>query len=118
LANTGIRNPRRQRLRRALATLSDGRDIALMHGHGSTSVGGSIREAGFRAVCAELNARYPLAASRLGEVTFLTEVENDLCATNMEYQVQRPWDPVCFKSGHDAGGVSIAFAMTVIAVSE
>jgi ribulose-5-phosphate 4-epimerase/fuculose-1-phosphate aldolase len=79
-------------LGRTLATLFDGSDIVLMRGHGSTVVGGSIRQAVFRAVYAELNARYQLEASRLGELTFLTEAESDVCARHVESQVQRPWD--------------------------
>ena len=63
-----------------------------MRGHGSTVVGGSIRQAVYRAVYAELNARYQIEAMRLGEVTFLTEAEGRACATNIEAQVQRPWD--------------------------
>jgi ribulose-5-phosphate 4-epimerase/fuculose-1-phosphate aldolase len=79
-------------LGRALAELFDCSDIALMRGHGSTVAGGSIRQAVYRAVYTELNARYQLEASRLGEVTFLTEAESAACARNVEAQVQRPWD--------------------------
>jgi ribulose-5-phosphate 4-epimerase/fuculose-1-phosphate aldolase len=79
-------------LGRALAALFDGHDIALMRGHGSTVVGGSIKQAVYRAVYAELNARYQLEASRLGEITFLTEAESAACVRNVEAQVQRPWD--------------------------
>jgi ribulose-5-phosphate 4-epimerase/fuculose-1-phosphate aldolase len=79
-------------LGRALAALFDGSDIVLMRGHGSTVVGSSIRRAVFRAVYAELNARYQLEASRLGEVVFLTEAECQACIRNVEGQVQRPWD--------------------------
>jgi HCOMODA/2-hydroxy-3-carboxy-muconic semialdehyde decarboxylase len=80
------------KLGRALADLFDGHDIALMRGHGSTVVGGSIRQAVYRAVYAEMNARYQLQASMLGEVTFLTAEECHACVTNVEAQVQRPWD--------------------------
>ena len=79
-------------LGRALAELFDRSDIALMRGHGSTVVGGSIRQAVYRAVYAELNARYQLEASRLGEITFLTEAESAACVRNVEAQVQRPWE--------------------------
>jgi len=65
----------------------------LMRGHGSTVVGGSIRQAVYRAVYAELNARYQLQAMQLGgEVTFLSEGESRACVQNVEGQVQRPWD--------------------------
>jgi ribulose-5-phosphate 4-epimerase/fuculose-1-phosphate aldolase len=79
-------------LGRGLAALFDGSDIVLMRGHGSTVVGPSIRQAVYRAVYAELNARYQLEASRLGEVIFLTEAEGQACVCNVEGQVQRPWD--------------------------
>jgi HCOMODA/2-hydroxy-3-carboxy-muconic semialdehyde decarboxylase len=81
-----------QALGRALAEQFDGSDIVLMRGHGSTVVGGSIRQAVYRAVYAELNARYQTEAMRLGEVTFLTEAESRACAANIEAQMQRPWD--------------------------
>jgi ribulose-5-phosphate 4-epimerase/fuculose-1-phosphate aldolase len=79
-------------LGRALAEHFDGHDIVLMRGHGSTVVGGSIKQAVYRAVYAELNARYQLQAMQLGEVTFLTEGESQACVQNVEGQVQRPWD--------------------------
>ena len=79
-------------LGRALAELFDGADIALMRGHGSTVVGNSIPQAVYRAVYAELNARYQLQASGLGEITFLTEAEGRACVDRVEGQVQRPWD--------------------------
>ena len=79
-------------LGRALAREFDGHDIVLMRGHGSTVVGGSIPQAVYRAVYAELNARYVVEASRLGEVTYLTEGESRACVSSIEAQVQRPWD--------------------------
>jgi ribulose-5-phosphate 4-epimerase/fuculose-1-phosphate aldolase len=80
-------------LGRALADHFVGHDIVLMRGHGSTVVGGSIRQAVYRAIYAELNARYQLQAMQLGgEVTFLSEGERLACVQNVEAQVQRPWD--------------------------
>ena len=79
-------------LGRALAEKFDGADIVLMRGHGSTVVAGSIPQAVYRAVYAELNARYQLQASQLGEVVFLTEAEGRACVDRVEGQVQRPWD--------------------------
>lgn len=79
-------------LGKALAAHFDGHDIVLMRGHGSTVVGGSIKQAVYRAVYAELNARYQLQAMQLGEVTFLTEGESQACVQKIEGQVQRPWD--------------------------
>jgi ribulose-5-phosphate 4-epimerase/fuculose-1-phosphate aldolase len=80
-------------LGRALADHFVGHDVVLMRGHGSTVVGGSIRQAVYRAIYAELNARYQLQAMQLGgEVTFLSEGESLACVQNIEAQVQRPWD--------------------------
>ncbi len=79
-------------LGRALAEKFDGAEIVLMRGHGSTVVGRSIPQAVCRAVYAELNARYQMQASQLGEVAFLTEAEGRACAERVEAQVQRPWD--------------------------
>lgn len=76
----------------ALADHFAGHDIVLMRGHGSTVVGGSIRQAVYRAIYAELNARYQIEAMRMGDVTYLTEAECQACVTNVEAQVQRPWD--------------------------
>ena len=79
-------------LGRALAETFDHADIALMRGHGSTVVAKSIPLAVYRAVYAELNARYQLQASSLGEITFLTAAEGRACVDGVEGQVQRPWD--------------------------
>jgi len=79
-------------LGRALAECFDGHDIVLMRGHGSTVVGNSIRQAVYRAVYAELNARYQLQAMQLGEVTYLTEGESRACVASIEAQVHRPWE--------------------------
>jgi HCOMODA/2-hydroxy-3-carboxy-muconic semialdehyde decarboxylase len=79
-------------LGQSLAKLFDGSDIVLMRGHGSTVVGYSLPQAVYRAVYAEHNARYQLAAMPLGEVTYLTEAESRACVENVEGQVKRPWD--------------------------
>lgn len=79
-------------LGRALAEKFDAAEIVLMRGHGSTVVAGSIPLAVYRAVYAEMNARYQLQASQLGEITYLTEAEGRACVERVEGQVQRPWD--------------------------
>ncbi|CAM5762990.1 3-hydroxy-2-methylpyridine-4,5-dicarboxylate 4-decarboxylase [Labrys miyagiensis] len=80
------------RLGAALAEKFDASDIVLMRGHGSTVVGGSLQQVVYRAVYAEINARYQLEASRLGEVVYLTEGESEAAVRNVEAQMQRPWD--------------------------
>lgn len=79
-------------LGQALAAKFDHSDIVLMRGHGSTVVAGSVQQAVYRAVYAELNARYQIEAMRMGEVTYLTENESLQAAKNIEAQVHRPWD--------------------------
>jgi HCOMODA/2-hydroxy-3-carboxy-muconic semialdehyde decarboxylase len=79
-------------LGRALAAKFAAADIALMRGHGSTVVARSVPLAVYRAVYAELNARYQLQASGLGEITYLTAAEGLACTNRVEGQVQRPWD--------------------------
>ena len=79
-------------LGRALAEHFRNSDIVLMRGHGSTVVGPTVKNAVYRAVYAELNARYQLQASQLGEVTYLTEDECRACVDRVEGQIQRPWD--------------------------
>lgn len=79
-------------LGRALAEKFDTSDIVLMRGHGSTVVAGFIQLAVYRAVYAELNARYQLEAGRMGEINFMTEAESRACLERVESQTQRPWD--------------------------
>ena len=79
-------------LGKSLAEKFDASDIVLMRGHGSTVVAGSVQQAVYRAVYAELNARYQIEAMRIGEVTYLTEGESIESAKNIEAQVHRPWD--------------------------
>jgi ribulose-5-phosphate 4-epimerase/fuculose-1-phosphate aldolase len=79
-------------LGRALARKFADADIVLMRGHGSTVVARSVPLAVYRAVYAELNARYQIQASGLGEITYLTAAEGRACVSRVEGQVQRPWD--------------------------
>lgn len=77
---------------RALARSFGDNAIVLMRGHGSTVVADTLEKAVYRAVYAELNARLQMAASSLGEVTFLTPAEADECMRVNEAQVARPWN--------------------------
>lgn len=83
---------RNQELGRALAAMFRSNKIVLMRGHGSTVVAETLRKAVYRAVYAELNARYQVQASRLGEITYLSPEEARACVTSIEGQIQRPWD--------------------------
>jgi len=76
----------------ALAKHFEESDIVLMRGHGSTVIGRSLRQAVYRAVYAELNARFQSMAMQLGNVTYLTQEESKACANTVEGHLARPWD--------------------------
>lgn len=84
-----IRSPE---LGRALANSLAGSNIVVMRGHGSTVTAPSLPLVVFRAVYAELNARYQSEAMRHGPITALTAEEAAACVASIEGQVHRPWD--------------------------
>ena len=88
-----------------VTTMEQGRDLAsvlrankaaLMRGHGNTVVGGSVREAVFRAVFTELAARLASQAVMLagagGKVTYLTPGEAKLAMEANVAAIGRPWE--------------------------
>jgi HCOMODA/2-hydroxy-3-carboxy-muconic semialdehyde decarboxylase len=79
-------------LGRALAERLGGGAVVLMRGHGSTAVGGSLRQAVFRAIYAEINARLQVEALHLGDVVYLTEGEGRAAAAANDGQLDRAWD--------------------------
>ena len=76
----------------ALAVTLDKAPYALMRGHGAVAVGGSLKQAVYRAIYAEVNARIQTEASRLGDITFLTEAEAANAAATNDLMVDRPWE--------------------------
>jgi len=76
----------------ALARSLGDRPAVLMRGHGVTVVGATLREAVFRAVYTEFNARIQLEALGLGPVTFLTAGEAAASAATNASQVDRAWN--------------------------
>jgi ribulose-5-phosphate 4-epimerase/fuculose-1-phosphate aldolase len=84
-----IRSPE---LGRALAEHLDEAKVALMRGHGFTTVGGSIQEAVFNAVYTQFNARVLLDALRLGTPHYLSAAEAQACETTTLTQASRAWD--------------------------
>ncbi len=83
---------RNRELGRALATALGDHPVMLMRGHGSVVVGPGIRQAVFRAVYTEVNARMEGEALRLGDVTFLNEQEAAWAMETNAGQVNRPWE--------------------------
>ena len=79
-------------LGKALAKTLGEKVLVLMRGHGSTVVADTLKKAVYRAVYTEVNARTQAAASRLGEITFLSEAESETTSRNIETQVFRAWD--------------------------
>jgi ribulose-5-phosphate 4-epimerase/fuculose-1-phosphate aldolase len=86
-----IRNPA---LGAALATTLGSAPVALLRGHGDVVVGRSVREAVFRAIYTEVNARLESEALRLGggQVVFLNDEEARAAAETNSAQIGRPWE--------------------------
>lgn len=76
----------------ALARSLGDATVVLMRGHGSTTVGRDVREAVFRAVYTEANARAQADAMRLGAPTFLSEREALRSSESNAAQIARAWD--------------------------
>ncbi len=83
---------RNAELGRALAAALGDHPVMLMRGHGSVATGPSIRQAVFRAVYTEQNARMESDALRLGEVSFLSEGEAASAMKTTATLVDRPWE--------------------------
>jgi HCOMODA/2-hydroxy-3-carboxy-muconic semialdehyde decarboxylase len=81
-----------QALGESLANTLGKSNVALMRGHGSVTVGSSIKQAVFRGVYTESNARLQSEASRLGEITFLTEAEAQATSDMNDQHLDRPWE--------------------------
>lgn len=76
------------------ASLADslGNDnVVLMRGHGATVVGPTLKQAVYRAIYIELNARLQADALRLGPIEYLTLDEARSARETTEEQVERPW---------------------------
>ncbi|HEY5409356.1 MAG TPA: class II aldolase/adducin family protein, partial [Caulobacteraceae bacterium] len=75
----------------ALAERLGDQGLVLMRGHGSTAVGSGVRQAVYRAVYAEVNARLQSEALRLGEPTYLSGPEALASAAANDTQLDRAW---------------------------
>ena len=83
---------RSNQLGAALAKTLGQSSFVLMRGHGSTTVGPSLKHAVYRAVYAEENAKLQMSAILLGDVEYLTPGEAETTCKNIETQVDRPWN--------------------------
>ena len=80
-------------LGKALAETLGSCTCVLMRGHGMTVVGGSVQEAVFRAVYAEMNARLQLQAAQLeGPIEFLSDEEGRRSTASNAGTLERPWE--------------------------
>ncbi len=84
-----IRNPA---LGDALADTLGESSAALMRGHGVTVVGRDIRQAVFRAIYLDANARIQAQAMQFGAPNFLTGGEAQAAALANDGQIDRAWD--------------------------
>lgn len=66
-------------------------NVVLMRGHGATVAGPTLKQAVYRAVYVEVNARLQADALRLGPVEYLTREEANTAMEMIEGQVERPW---------------------------
>ncbi|QOR37978.1 class II aldolase/adducin family protein [Billgrantia diversa] len=76
------------------ASLADslGNDnVVLMRGHGATVIGPTLKQAVYRAIYVEVNARLQADALRLGPIEYLTPEEANSAREATEGQVERPW---------------------------
>lgn len=83
---------RDNRLGAALAKTLGPANVVLMRGHGATIVGADLKEAVFRAVYTEGNARLQAEAMRIGPVTYLTPGEAKTATRTVGGQAVRAWD--------------------------
>jgi ribulose-5-phosphate 4-epimerase/fuculose-1-phosphate aldolase len=76
----------------ALAQALGSAPAVLMRGHGATVVGADLRQAVFRAIYTEINARLQAQALALGPITYLSEGETRSAAKAIDTQIDRAWD--------------------------
>jgi ribulose-5-phosphate 4-epimerase/fuculose-1-phosphate aldolase len=88
---------RSRELGSALAAKLEGSSVILMRGHGNVVTGRTVRQAVFRAIYTQVNARLQLDALRLanGQVTYLNEREAAAASASVDGSdtaVDRAWD--------------------------
>lgn len=78
---------------KALADSLGAAPVVLMRGHGSTAVGATLRQAVFRAILTEENAKLQLESMKLGKVQYLSRAESVAAAAFIEtdFSMAKPW---------------------------
>ena len=80
-------------LGQSLASTLGASPVVLMRGHGATVVGASLKEAVYRSVYTEINARLQMQAMALGsQVEYLSFEEGELAERANSAQYDRPWE--------------------------
>jgi len=79
-------------LGKALAQVLGDKAVVLMRGHGSTAVGNTLRQAVWRAIYTEVNARQQVVAMLLGPVIYLNPEESRYAADNVPQDPDRAWN--------------------------
>lgn len=82
---------RNRQLGAALAVSLGQEAVVLMRGHGCTVVGNRLRQAVFRAVYTEVNAKLQCEAVGLGPVTYLSAGEAAATTITNDGQIDRAW---------------------------
>jgi ribulose-5-phosphate 4-epimerase/fuculose-1-phosphate aldolase len=83
---------RSRELGAAMARTLGAQPMVLMRGHGATVVGGTLEQAVYRSVYAEVNARLQRDALALGPVTYLDAEEAALAAATNDGVLGRTWE--------------------------
>jgi HCOMODA/2-hydroxy-3-carboxy-muconic semialdehyde decarboxylase len=76
---------------RALAQALGRSAVVLIRGHGAVIVGNSIRQAVWRGIYSEMNAKQQLEAARLGPIRFLSPEEAEHAAKTVPNDPARTW---------------------------
>jgi HCOMODA/2-hydroxy-3-carboxy-muconic semialdehyde decarboxylase len=85
---------------RELAAALEQRPVILMRGHGCVVAGMSLREVVFNSIYLQLNADLQMKASRLGDITFLSEGEiAAVLRTRNSFTFERAWEFWCRRAG-------------------
>jgi len=83
---------RNRELGASLAKSLGPKSVVLMRGHGVTVTAPTLREAVYRGIYVDVNARLQLEAIGLGAVNYLTESEGRAAAAANAAQIGRAWD--------------------------
>jgi ribulose-5-phosphate 4-epimerase/fuculose-1-phosphate aldolase len=76
----------------ALAKSLGSEAVVLMRGHGMSAVGASMKQAVFRAIYTDVDARIQAEAQKMGEVTALSDAEAAKISATLDSLIERSWE--------------------------